>query len=118
MAEGIGAQQHKTHSHALPNFIIIEPSIVSRTLWLLRRAFVAAYEDNCFGIAKGAAYSFLLSLFPVLTTMTSILIQVNAQPVVTVIASFVREVAPPGTEDLILSRLRERGARPITLPIA
>src|SRR5206468_4271992 len=52
------------------------------------------------------------------TTMTSILIQVNAQPVVTVIASFVREVAPPGTEDLILSRLRERGARPITLPIA
>jgi len=117
MAEGIGAQQHKTHSHALPNFIIIEPSIVSRTLWLLRRAFIAAYEDNCFGIAKGAAYSFLLSLFPILTALTAILIHVNAQSVVHVIATFTREIAPPGTEEILLSRLRERGVRPISLPV-
>jgi len=75
------------------------------------------YEDNCFGIAKGAAYSFFLSLFPVLTTITSILVQVNAQSVVHVIATFVRQVVPPGTEDLVLSRLRERGARPISLPV-
>src|SRR5436305_10412416 len=117
MAEGIGAQQHKTHSHALPNFIIIEPSIVSLTLWLLRRAFIAAYEDNCFGIAKGAAYSFLLSLFPILTTITAILIHVNAQSVVHVIADAAREIVPPGTEEIILSRLRERATRPITVPL-
>lgn len=102
---------------ALPNFAIIEPGLAARFSWLLRRAFVAAYEDNCFGIAKGAAYSFLLSLFPVLTTLTSILVEVNAQSVVHVIATFVRQVVPPGTEDLVLSRLRERGTRPISLPV-
>jgi membrane protein len=104
-------------SAAQPQFVIIQPGLIARTFWLLRRAFVAAYEDNCFGIAKGAAYSFLLSLFPVLTTLTAILIQANAQSVVHVMASFVREIVPPGTEDMVLSRLRERGARPISLPV-
>ena len=55
--------------------VIIQPGVAARTFWLLRRAFIAAYEDNCFGIAKGAAYSLLLSLFPILTTLTAILIQ-------------------------------------------
>jgi membrane protein len=102
---------------AQPQFVIIQPGLIARSFWLLRRAFIAAYEDNCFGIAKGAAYSFLLSLFPVLTTLTAILVQVNAQPVVHVIAAFVRQIVPPGTEDIVLSRLRERGARPISLPV-
>jgi membrane protein len=102
---------------AQPQFVIIQSGLIARSFWLLRRAFIAAYEDNCFGIAKGAAYSFLLSLFPVLTTLTAILIQVNAQPVVHVIAGFVRQIVPPGTEDMVLSRLRERGARPISLPV-
>lgn len=99
------------------SFIVIQPGLAARTFWLLRRACVAAQEDNCFGIAKGAAYSFLLSLFPVLTALTSILIQVNAQSVVHVIATFVKQVVPPGTEDLVLSRLRERGAAPLSLPV-
>ncbi|MBV8810911.1 MAG: YihY/virulence factor BrkB family protein [Acidobacteriaceae bacterium] len=97
--------------------IIIEESFLSRMAWLLKQAFVASYEDNCFSIAKGAAYSFLLSLFPILTTITLILIQANARSVVRVIATFVRQVVPPGAEDLILSRFREGGARPISLPI-
>ncbi len=97
--------------------VIVGPAFGKRTIWLLRQAFVASYEDNCFSIAKGAAYSFLLALFPILTTITSILIQANAQSVVHVIATFVRQVVPPGAEDLILLRLRERGARPISLPI-
>jgi membrane protein len=97
--------------------VIVAPGLIPRTLWLLRRAFIAAFEDNCFSIAKGAAYSFLLSLFPVLTAITSILIQVRAQSVVNVIAHFIAQVAPPGTEQLILWRLRERGARPLALPV-
>jgi membrane protein len=117
MADSVGTPPNTTSLPAQPNFIIIEPSVVGRTLWLVRRAFIAAYEDNCFSIAKGAAYSFLLSLFPVLTTLTSILIEARAQSVVHVIASFVRQVVPPGTEELLLSRLRERGTRPISLPV-
>jgi membrane protein len=117
MPDNIQTSPDTASSHALPNFIIIEPGLAARTFWLLRRAFLAAYEDNCFSVAKGAAYSFLLSLFPVLTTLTSILIQVKAQAVVRVIARFVGEVVPPGTERIVLSRLSERGGRPISLPV-
>ena len=117
MPDSVGTPAETTSLPARPNFIIIEPSVVGRTLWLVRRAFFAAYEDNCFSIAKGAAYSFLLSLFPVLTTLTAILIQVNAQAVVHVIASFAQQVVPPGTEDIVLSRLRERGTRQISLSV-
>jgi membrane protein len=117
MQDSVRALPDTAPSGSQPQFVIIQPGLAARTFWLLRRAFVAAYEDNCFGIAKGAAYSFLLSLFPILTTLTAILIQANAQSVVHVIAAFVREIVPPGTEDLVLSRLRERGARPISLPV-
>ncbi len=102
---------------AEPNFVIIDPGVVARNFWLLRRAFLAAYEDNCFGIAKGAAYSFLLSLFPIVTTLISILIEANAQSVVHVIATFVRQVVPPGTEDIVLWRLKPHGAKPVSLSI-
>jgi len=97
--------------------LVVELGFFARGWWLLRRAFVAAYEDNCFSIAKGAAYSCLLSLFPILTTLTAILLEVNAQPVVHVIATFAQQVVPPGTEDLVLSRLREHSVKPISLPV-
>ena len=97
--------------------VIVQPGLVARNFWLLRRAFLAAYEDNCFGIAKGAAYSFMLSLFPVLTALASILIHVRAQAVVHVMATFIAQVVPPGTEDLILSRLPEHPGRNLSLPV-
>src|SRR5437588_10614533 len=98
--------------------IIIEASFPSRTAWLLKQAFVASYQDNCFSIAKGAAYSFLLSLFPILTTLTALLIRANAQSVVNVIATFVQQILPPGTETVVLSRLQERAGKAISLSIA
>lgn len=97
--------------------LIVEPAFLVRNWWLLKCAVLAAYEDNCFGIAKGAAYSMLLSLFPILTTIGALLFDVNAQSVVHVIAKFAQEVLPPGTEELVLSRLRERADRSISLPI-
>jgi membrane protein len=97
--------------------VIVEPNALVRNWWLMRCAFVAAYEDNCFSIAKGAAYSFLLSLFPILTTLAAILFEVNAQSVVHVMARFAQEVLPPGTQELVLSRLKEHSGRPASLPI-
>lgn len=117
MPDSVGTSPQTAPSGAQPQFIIIEPGLAARTFWLLRRSFVAAYEDNCFGIAKGAAYSFFLSLFPILTTLTYILLQANARSVVHVIATFVQQVVPPGTEDIILSRLREKGTKLISLPV-
>ncbi len=95
---------------------IVDTHALSRFGWLLRRAVIAAYEDNCFGIAKGAAYSFLLALFPILTTLTSILLRIRAQEVVHVISVFILQVVPPGTEDLVRSRLTG-SARLNALPI-
>jgi len=117
MPETVRTPPNTASPAAQPNFVIIEPGIAARTFWLLKRAFVAAYEDNCFSIAKGAAYSFLLSLFPVLTTLTSALILANARSVVSVIATFVHQFAPPGAEDILLSRLREEVHKPIPFSV-
>jgi membrane protein len=102
---------------AQAQIVIIEHGFFARTWWLLRGAFMAALEDNCFSIAKGAAYSGLLSLFPIITLLTAILIQVNALSVVHVIERFAQDVLPPGTEDLVVSRLRDQARRGISLPL-
>src|SRR5580698_10392397 len=70
--------------------------------YLLQRSVVAAADDNCFGIAKGAAYSALLSFFPVLTSAAAILIQTHAEFVSDAIGGFLAQVVPPGTEDLVV----------------
>ena len=80
--------------------------------WLLRRSLVAAFNDGCFSIAKGAAYSALLSFFPVLTSAATILLQTRAEFVSRTLEDFLSEVVPPGTEDLVLRQFRITGARP------
>jgi membrane protein len=97
--------------------VVGEAGPAVRHLWLLRCVVVAAYQDNCFGIAKGVAYSFLLSLFPILTTLAALLFEVNGQSVVHVIAKFAQEVLPPGTEELVLSRLKDRAGHSGSLPV-
>jgi membrane protein len=84
---------------------------------VLHRAALSSYKNNCLGVAKGAAYSALLSFFPVLTTLTAILVQANAVSVSKAISNFVFEVVPPGTEEIVLYNFTERGQRPITLLI-
>ena len=80
--------------------------------YLLRRSIVAAADDNCFSIAKGAAYSALLSFFPVLTSAAAILVQTRAEFVSDTIEGFLAQVVPPGTEDLVIRQFQFRGARP------
>jgi membrane protein len=81
-------------------------------LYLLQRSVVAASDDNCFNIAKGAAYSALLSFFPVLTSAAAILVQTRAQLVSKAIESFLSQVVPPGSEYLVFRQFQVRGARP------
>ena len=84
-------------------------------LWLLRRSLVAAFDDGCFSIAKGAAYSALLSFFPVLTSAAAILVQTRAEFVSRTLEEFLSEVVPPGTEDLVVRQFRITGARPVSV---
>jgi membrane protein len=84
-------------------------------LWLLRRSFVAAFDDGLLGIAKAAAYSALLSFFPVLTSAAAILVQSHAEFVSRPLERALSEILPPGTEDLVVQQFRIAGARPISL---
>ena len=88
-----------------------------RFWWLFRRAIMSAYQDNCFGIAKGAAYSALLSFFPVLTTVTTVLVQAHANEVSRSLSGLVFQVVPPGTENIVQHIFTERGHQPVWLLI-
>ena len=79
---------------------------------LLRLAWVATYEDNGFGVAKGAAYSALLAFFPVLTTLATLLVEANAEAVARTIARLLYDVIPPGTEEIVQALFNVHGQRP------
>ena len=84
---------------------------------LFHRSLVAAFDDNCLAIAKGAAYSALLSFFPVLSATAAILVQTRNQLVSRTIEDTLSEIVPPGTEGLVLEQFRATGARPISVLI-
>jgi len=82
---------------------------------LIRAAAGELYINNGLGIAKGAAFSALLAFFPLLTTLAALLVQARAEDVARTIASFLYEVVPPGTEDVVLRLFVVKGQRPVYL---
>jgi membrane protein len=84
-------------------------------LYLLRRALFASFDDGLFTIAKGAAYSALLSFFPILATAATVLVQAFPEFVQRRVLSFLSQVLPPGTDELVLQQFHVRGQRPIAL---
>ncbi|MBZ5609929.1 MAG: YihY/virulence factor BrkB family protein [Acidobacteriia bacterium] len=103
---------------ASPRLYLERPGPLMFFWGTFRQAFVAAYEDNCFGVAKSAAYSALLAFFPVLASIAAILAQVNAQSVARVFSRLLFEVVPPGTEELVRSQFAAHGQRPFWLILA
>lgn len=99
-------------THKAPSLYQLEAGRISRFLRVLRAAVISTVEDNSLSIAKGAAYSSLLSFFPVLTTLAAILVQAKATDVARTIASFLYQVIPPGTEDVVLTLFVVHGERP------
>lgn len=90
-----------------------QPAHAFEEVWiLLNQAFWGAQEDGCFAIAKAAAYSALMSFIPLGTTITTLLVQANAEAVSRQIAQFFFEVVPPGTEDIVLQVFRSHGSQP------
>jgi membrane protein len=84
---------------------------------LVRLATSELYKNNCLSIAKGAAYSSLLSFFPIVTTLAALLLQARADDVARTIATFLYEVVPPGTEDVVRQLFIVKGQRPASLLI-
>jgi membrane protein len=87
-------------------------------VWLLRRSALASLDDGIFGTAKGAAYSALLSFFPVLASTAAILVQSHAKFVSDIMERSLSEIVPPGSEGLVVQQFRITGARPIALLVA
>jgi membrane protein len=98
-----------------PNIYTADVGIATRFWSRLRAAFQSTYEDGCFGIAKGAAYSSLLAFFPVLTTVAAVLVQTNADAVARTTARLLYDVIPPGTEDVVRALFTVKGRRPTAL---
>jgi membrane protein len=86
-----------------------------RNLRLLKFAAVGLYRNNAFETAKGVAYSSLLSFFPVITTVAALLVQTRAEETAETISSFLYQVAPPGTERVIVRLFVVSGQRPAYL---
>ena len=85
-------------------------------VWLLlQRAFWSSHADGCFGIAKAAAYSALVSFFPLLTTIAALLVEANAQSVSRQLAELLFDAVPPGSEDIVLHVFTARGRGPAWL---
>lgn len=85
---------------------------------VLRSASLATYHDNCLEMAKGVAFSSLLSFFPVLTTLAAILVQVKTAEVARTMAGLLSEAVPPGTRDVVRALFVVHGQRPKWLLIA
>jgi membrane protein len=75
-------------------------------LYVLRRALFASFDDGIFTIAKGAAYSALLSFFPIVATAAAVLVQARADLVQRSILSFLSQVLPPGTDEVVLQQFQ------------
>jgi membrane protein len=86
-------------------------------LLVFRQSWISAFENRGFSVAKAAAYSALLSFFPVLTSAATILVQTKAEFVSRTISEFLFEVVPPGAEELVRYQFAVRGQRPILLLI-
>jgi len=95
-----------------PRIYITQPGYWGRIGWQLRTSAVALFDDGCLGIAKGVAYSALLSFFPVLTSLATVLVQTQLVDVSPIISKLLTEALPPGTEQLVLSHFVAQGQQP------
>ena len=64
--------------------------------WLVRRSLISTFNDGCIGAAKGAAYSALLSFFPLLTSAAAIMVQTRTEFVASTLEGFLRQIVPFG----------------------
>lgn len=84
---------------------------VRKFFWLLRRAAAGSFQDNCFEIAKSAAYSSILSFFPGLMVMASLLFSHNVKAVVDEISVALGRVLPPEAYQVAAVYLTAEGKR-------
>lgn len=91
---------------------------MGRFFRLLQGAFVRAFDHDQFAVAKGAAYSAIITLFPAVLLVASILVASHST------LTFIREITyalgrilPPGTATALLSYFEGARPRPVRMLI-
>lgn len=85
----------------------------------LRLSLWRAFQHDAFGIAKGVAYSAILSLFPILMIVASVLItSPNSQQYINEIVAAAYRVLPPGMGPVVQAYFTSAKQRPVSLLIA
>jgi membrane protein len=79
--------------------------------YLLKRTIFSSFDDNLWAIAKGAAYSSILSFFPVLTTAVTLFVQARADFVAGTLHHFLSDVLPPGSDYEVAKIFQQAGQR-------
>src|SRR5215831_12926060 len=82
-----------------------------KLLRLLRRAVTQTFYDNCFDLAKSAAYSSILSFFPGLMVLTALLFRNNVSTVVDEISVALDRVLPAEAYKVAAVYLTAQGKR-------
>jgi len=85
-----------------------------RFLTVLRRALVRSLEDDAFGIAKAAAYSAILSLFPALLVLASVLAAAHlTESFLQQLSYALGQIFPSGTSAAAMAYFEAPQARPL-----
>ena len=81
---------------------------------LLKRAFLRAFEHDVFGIAKAAAYSGIITMFPALLVLAAVLAASNQRDLLnSLVTRALGEILPAGTSTAALGYFAEKQDRPI-----
>lgn len=89
--------------------------ILKHLPYLLKSTFLSSFDDNLYTIAKGAAYSSILSFFPVLTSAATIFVQTKTEFVALTLNHFLSQVVPPGTGTDVAAAFKAAGEKSNTL---
>jgi membrane protein len=90
-----------------------------RHLRNLQLSIWRAFQHDAFGVAKGVAYSAILSLFPILMIVASLLITAqNSQQYIDEIVAAAYRVLPPGMGPVVEAYFRSAKERPFPLLVA
>lgn len=94
-------------------------SFISRLLRNVRLSLWRGFQHDAFGVAKGGAFSSIISLFPVLMIVASMLVSArNGAEYVVEITDAAYRVLPPGMGPIVEAYFRTAQERPVGLLIA
>lgn len=101
-----------------PILTVMPESFASRFFRNLRLSLWRAFQHDAFGVAKGGAYSSILSLFPILMIVASILVtRQNGAEYIVEITDAAHRILPPGMGPIVEAYFRTAQERPVSLLI-